>query len=158
MALAEIRINLLNAYIYWSEYWIFFEDFLEGLKVSLQAQIPFPGLAVTRVVLNKEEGGKLLSIQEQIQWRLLNRGKEILNVIPLVELAVVWRKTMEHSVYTIGIAWKIPLNSEHFHGKEKITCFFSMHSFFGAELLDWESWALPLCVQLYFFIIIIVWA
>jgi len=57
-------------------------------------------LTITR----PEDRGNLISIQEQIQWRLLNRGEEMLNVIPLAKLAVVWREVVEHSVYTMRIA------------------------------------------------------
>lgn len=65
MALTEIRIHLLN-------------PTLNGLNIkysgetslrkwmSLQAQILFPVLIVTRDVASKEEGWKLWSIQEQI--------------------------------------------------------------------------------------------
>lgn len=87
-----------------------------------EARVLIP--AVRRSV--KEEGGKPLSTQEQIQWRLLNREKEVVNVIPLVKLAVVWRKAVEHSVYAICIAWRmLPLNSEGFEGNDKIGHAFS---------------------------------
>lgn len=139
MVLTEIRIHLLN-------------PTFNGLNIkypvktslrmwmSLQAQMLFLVLIVTRDVASKEKGWELWSIQEQIQWRLLGRRKEILNIIPL-KLGVVWRKTVGHSVYTIHIAWKIPLHSECFYGKR--ICFFNMHFFFGQSYLTLQrlSWA-----------------
>lgn len=117
------------------------------MNVSLQAQMLLPVLIVTSDVANKEEGWKFWSIQEQIQWRLLNKGKEILNIIPL-KLAVVWRKTVGHSVYTIHSAWKIPLHSECFNGKG--ICFFRTHSFFRQSYLTLQRLLSPcLCVHLY---------
>lgn len=95
----------------------------------------------------KEEGGKPLSTREQIQWRLLNREKEVVNVIPLVKLAVVWRKAVEHSVYAICIAWRMmPLNSEGFEGNEKIGAF-SMHSLFRGRRHSAMAESQVRCVQ-----------
>lgn len=106
-----------------------------------------PVLIVTRDVASKEEWWKFWSIQEQIQWRLLNKGKEILNIIPL-KLVVVWRNTVGHSVCTIHSGWKIPLHSECFNGKG--ICFFSTHSFFRQSCLTLQRLLSPyLCVHLY---------
>lgn len=71
------------------------------MNISLRAQIAFPVLTVARDVVSQEEGGKLPGAN---QWRLPNIGEEILNIIPLVKCAVVWRKTVERSVYTIRVA------------------------------------------------------
>lgn len=127
----HIMVWILNTW--WS-------TLLEDVNVSLQAQMLSSVLIFTRDVASKEEGWKL-------QQRLLDRGKDILNIISL-KLAVVWRGTVGHSVSTIHIAWKIPLHSAYFHGRS--ICFFSRHSFFRKSYLTPQRHLSPcLCVHLY---------